>query len=364
MTNTLQTIDQLKDFRASVREKMLNREVITFDVANIDIDNERMSLKGDIFSDNAVKKILGKLRVKNNFLGLSKEMTPTDWQTVKDKLKQASGTQVVYGRRKEEGGKKIIDDIYLAAPKSGGIIEIDSVFNEVIESIINTSKDVSIKTTQFLEDKDEIVLTLLENENMIDIFGNDEDLWKTGKRIMWSGLNFSVDPFFERLVCTNGATAPQFGFKSNISNNKFNIDKIVKILEKEITYDSASLSSLVVDAANHLKSTNVSVKEYNSFRNNFTDDDHSEILKRWFDDSKLNRAYGCIVAEMPNQWQSTADTGRNAYSFFNDLTYIASHPDEVKLDERKRLDMQIKSSSLLFKEKLDMELVAPRIIWN
>ena len=365
MTNTGETIQQLRSFRTDVIEQMQNREIASFSIKDIEIDNEQMSVGGDALSEEATKKVLSQLRVKNNFLSLSKEMNSTDWGIVKEKIKNVHGDQPVFGRKIKDvvTNKPIVSDIYMAAPKTAGLMEIDSIFNEVIDSIVSTGKDISIKNTLFLEDKDEIIVTLLEHDEPIDVFGNDTDVWKTGQQIVWNGLNFSVAPFFERLVCTNGNTAPQFGFKSNISNNKFNIEKIKKILEKEITYKSESIEKYLMDACEHMQHFNVSVKEFNYFREMFDEEKHPEILKKWFDDSKLNRAYGCIATEMPGLWQTTADSGKNAYDFFNDLTWIASHPDDAKLSERERVDLQIKASNLLFKKKLDLELIAPKPVW-
>jgi hypothetical protein len=363
MTSTAETIHQLKSFRKEVNLKMADRENVTFNISDIEIENDKMLIGDAVLSEGATKKVLGRLRVKNNFLELSKSMAHTDWNLVKDKLKRASGSQIVHGR-KLGGTVPTIDDIYMAAPKTTGIMEIDSIFHEVIDSVISTSKNVSLKSTCFLEDKDEVIVTLLENDKLVDIFGNEEDMWKIGKRIVWNGMNFSVSPFYERLVCTNGNTAPQYGFKANISNNKFNIGKIQKILEKEIIMESDSLDEYLIEATNHLKSTNVSVKEFLKFKNMFNEDEHTAIIKKWLDDSKINKAYGCIASEMPSIWQITADSGRNAYDFFNDLTYIASHPDDVKLTDRERVDLQIKASDLLFKKELDLETVAPKIIWS
>ena len=364
MTNTSQTIEELNNFRAEVKRTMLDREIVSFNIANIEIENEKMLLNGELLSEEATKKVLGHLRVKNNFLALGKEMNPTDWKLVKDKIKMASASQVVHGRKITENGNKKIDDIYLAAPKTTGVMEIDTIFNEVIDSIVSTGKDISLKSSFFLEDKDEVNLTLLENDFPIDIFSNGQDIWKTGKRIVWNGMNFSISPFFERLVCSNGNTAQQSTFKANISNNKFNVEKIKKILEKEITLQSDSLDNYLIDAANHLKFCNISVREFMKFRSFFNENDHSEILSKWFDDGKLNKAYGCVVSEMPDLWQTTADTGKNAYDFFNDLTYIASHPDKVKMSTRERVTLQIKASDLLFKKKLDLEMIAPKVKWN
>lgn len=365
MTNTGQTVQTLKDFRDTVKETMLSRQIVTFNINDIEIDNEKMSYKGEELSEGATKKILSRLRVKNNFMEVGKTLNPTDWKTVKEKIKMASADQIVHGRViKEPAGMTRVDDVYMAAPKTTGVLEIDTIFGEVIDSIIGTGKDISTKSTTFLQDKDEVVLTLLDNDKQIDVFANGTDMWKTGKRITWNGMNFSIAPFFERLVCTNGNTAPQYGFKANISNNKFNIQKIKKVLEKEITFESDTLDKYLVEAGNHLKSTNISVREYMKFRSFFNENDHGDILTKWLDTAKMNRMYGCVVAEMPNLWKTTADTNINAYDFFNTLTYLASHPDEVKISDRERVDLQIKSSDLLFAEKLDLEQLAPKVKWN
>jgi len=364
MTNTRETIQTLNQFKKDVKAKMTSRETVSFNISNIEIENEKMSIDGNFLSESATKKVLSRLKVKNNFFEISKNLSHTDWKIVKDKLKQASGSQEVHGRKITNGALSTIDDVYMAAPRTTGILEIDSIFDEVINSITSTGKDISLKSTHFLEDKDEVIVTLLEHDNPVDIFGNEEDIWKIGKRIVWNGLNFSVSPFFERLICTNGNTAPQYGFKANVSNNKFNLSKIKKILEKEIVLESETMSEYLIDAANHLKSTNVSVREFLKFKNLFNEDEHLDIIKKWLDITPINKAYSTVVYEMPELWKITADSGKNAYDFFNDLTYIASHPKEAKITDRERVDLQIKASDLLFKKELDLELVAPKVKWN
>lgn len=364
MTNTGQTIEDLKQFRIDVHEKMLTREVISFNVGSIQIDSEKMSVNNEELSESAIKKVLGHLRVKNNFLDLGKKMSSSDWGLVKDKLKSATFDQTVHARKITENGVVKIDDIYMAAPKTTGILEIDSIFNELVDSIVSTGKDLSITSKYFLEDKDEVCVTLLEHDQEIDIIGNGSDMWKIGKQIVWNGMNFSISPFFERLVCTNGNTAKQFGFKANISNNKFNIGKIKSVMEKEITLQSESLDKYLIDATNNLRSTNVSVREYLKYKNMFNETNHEAIIKRWLDDSYLNRAYGVVVADQPTQWQQNADSGKNAYDFFNDLTYIAAHPKEANITDRERMEIQIKSSDLLFQKSFDLENVAKVLDWK
>lgn len=366
ITNTAETIQKLSDFRAEVTEKLAERETVAFQVRELQIDNETMSLGDTPLSKDATKKMLSHFRVKNSFMDLHKKMNPSDWNTLKEKLKGTSSEQSLYARKTKVDGKVVIDDLYLAAPKVENMLEIDQVFHELIDSIVGTGKDIEVSSTQFLEDKDEVVVTLLEHDNPVDVFQNGKDMWKTGKRLVWNGLRFSIDPFFLRLVCSNGNCAPQYGFRANVSNNKFKMEKIKQILEKEITLQSDTMEVYLRESALHLKHHNVSVAEYLHFRRMFNEESHAEILKKWFDDSPLNNAYGSMVFEQPHKWQATADTGKKAYDFFNDLTYIASHPDEAKMTDRERLDLQIQASGLLFKKKLDLEMVAPKttILWN
>jgi hypothetical protein len=363
MINVRETLDSLKAFRDDAQELMEGREIVSFNIAQIDIDNSRMSYGGMYLSENATKKVLSQLRVKNNFLSLSEEMGPTDWGIIKDKLKRVQADQVIHGRKIDNEGIFSIDDIYMAAPKASGVMEIDTVFNEISESIITTTKDLGIEHTTVLEDKDEIHVTLVEHDSPIDVFSNGSDVWKRGKRIVWNGICFSVLPVF-----MNGKgsinIAPRHGFRSNISNNKFNLDKIKSVLEKEVTMVSDTLDSNLIDSVNHLKHYNISVREFATYKKFFNEALHSEILKKWFNDTKINKAYGCVAVEMPALWQVTADTGINAYDFFNDLTYIASHPEDAKLTERERFELQIKATDLLFKRELDMELVAPKVKWS
>ena len=127
---------------------------------------------------------------------------------------------------------------------------------------------------------------------------------------------------------------------------------------------SDASTPILLEATRHLKKSNVSVQEYLKFRNFFNEEEHGKILDKYFDLSYLNTAYRCDVEGMHAIWKSTADTGKNAYDFFNDLTYIASHPLEITMEEDQRRKLQIVASDLMFKETLDLELLAPKIIWT
>lgn len=402
ITSTADTLKRLEKFKFEISQKT-GRETVTFNVEDIDIEKDKMYVNGEQLSETAVKKVLSHLRVKNNFLALSESMTLNDWGTVKEVLKKPTASQVVHGRKVPNGDDNVIDDIFMAAPKASGLIDPEMIFTEIIDAIVSTGKDISLKSTEYLDDKDEIVVTLIENDKVLDIFDDETEQWKIGKRIVWNGMSFAVFAYYERVSCGSGVTVPKYGFKSNISNNKFNLDKIKKVLEAEITLDVQDLDHHLMDSIMHLNSMNTSVREFSRYRNLFHEKLHPEIIEKWFDEDKMNKAYSNIATEMPDLWKVTADSGENAFDFFKKIIYIASHSHEAKSKEnieemiekykaevklnraeegevaietsvetekisrltpREKYDLEIKASEILFKKELDMETIAPKVKWK
>lgn len=363
ISRTAKTVADLQEFQELVQESLEQHEKnkMQFCVGDLKVENCKLKLDDNTLSDDSTKKVLSHLRVKNNFLELQKKMSEEDWETVSEKLKMLNASQAVYGRKMATESK--IVDLHLANRKApNGGIQVPEIFDLLRESLLSSSADdYSLSDTYFSDESGQVSVTLLNEDRQIDVFGNQQDMWKTGKRITWSSVDFGVFPFFERLVCTNGNVAKQYGFSANVSKSKYNFAKVQAILEREILHASDAATPMLSEATRHLKKSNVSVREFLAYRSFFNEEDHAKIVEKYFDLSYLNKVYRCDVESMHNIWKSTADTGKNAYDFFNDLTYIASHPKEIKIEEDLRRSLQIKASDLLFKETLDLELVAPKI---
>jgi len=365
-TLTSQAILDLQDFQGKVVETLAENEKnnLQFFFGDLVIEDCKLKIDGNPLSEESTKTVLASLRVKNNFLDLQKKMTEEDWETVSHKLQSINASQQVFARKSSTGDRVI--NLHLANKKApNGGIEIPEIFSLIYESMVESSaNDYYLTDKYFDEEKGKVSVTLMHNDKDLDVFGNQTDMWKTGKRITWSGVDFGVHPFFERLVCTNGNVARQYGFSTNVSKSKYNFNKIKSILEREILHASDIASSMLNDAARHLKNNNVSVRELLQYKSFFNEEDHGKILEKYFDLSYLNKVYRCDIEGMHNIWKSTADTGKNAYDFFNDLTYIASHPKEVAISEESRRALQIKASDLLFRDTLDLELLAPKVTFS
>jgi len=365
-TLTSQAAIDLQNFKESVIETLAENErnQMEFFVGDLKVEDSKLKLDDNFLSKEATKTVLSHLRVKNNFLDLQKKMSEEDWESVSQKLKSINASQAVFGRKMN--AESTIVDLKLAHKKApNGGIQVPEVFDLVYDALISSSADdYSLSERYFDSEKGEISVTLKNLNTNIDVFDNEEDFWKTGKRIDWSNTGFSIAPFFERLVCTNGNVAKQYGFSTNISRSKYNVGKVKSILESQVSQASDLVTPMLLEATRHLNKHNVSVREFLQYRGLFNEEEHSNILEKYFDLSYLNKAYRCDIEDMPVIWKSTADTGKNAYDFFNDLTWIASHPKEIKLPEQERRTLQIKASDLLFRETLDLELLAPKVIFG
>ena len=359
---TSQSVLDLQDFSESISKIVGSRKQLSFQLGDLLVNEGALVLDGMQLDKLSTNKILADLKVKPDFLSLHKKMSEKDWETVSEKLKSVNASKAVYARTSGEENN-VVTDLLVAHKKApNGGIHVQEVFDMLIGALVSSSaSDFVLKEKHFDQTKDLVTVTLLSDDSKYDMFGNGEDTWKIGRQVTWSNTGFNVSPFFERLVCANGNVGKQFGFSADVSKKKYNYGNIQAILEKEIINAADVHSAILTDAAKHLKRTNVSVKEILEYRNMFNEDEHEAILKKYFDLSYLSKAYKCDVEEMHNLWKSTADTNKNAYDFFNDLTYIASHPDKFTLTNDQRRALQIKASNLLFKKTLDLEFVAPKV---
>lgn len=364
MNQNAEVIEQIQSGSAAFLDSLSDRSTSELTIRDLEIDAKGITHNGIPVKENALKKIFGMLRVKNNFSDFATKMTEEDWKTVSGKLKTTEGDVKMYGSiiKDSQGNQQIID---VLPHKDGKKNEDDASYRQYFDwittSLEESEKEYSLKSLGF-DNKGNAELILLNQSESIDVFGNDTDLWKTGDRFAFNGLQFNYAPFFERLVCTNGNTANQFGFGANISKNTFNNKKIQSVIEKSIKFHSETMPATLEQAVNHLKSNNISIKEFYQFREFFSsrnvDGVYDRLLLDYFDDKPFYKGYGMDIASKSRKWKSTANSGINAYDYFNGLTYIASHPNEIKLIENHRAELQIHASDLLFKKELDLEDIA------
>ena len=363
--NNQNVIEQIRRETAPILERLADRSSCEFKLKDLEISGSGLTYKDAPLEGAALTKILSTLRVKKNFIDLSHKMSEEDWRLVSNKLKNAEGETKVYGTlSKDENGFTSISNIYnhKEGKKHADDASYSQYLNWIEDALGNSETDYSLKRLDFNRKDDKIDLILLNETERVDVFGTDIDVWKTGDRFHFNGLNFNYAPFFERLSCTNGNVAQQYGFGANISKMTFNNKKIENVINKALQFGNNNLNETLQQAVQHLQANNISLHEFYHYRKFFESRNGEEVytglIEKYFNDRPFYQGFGLNVEEKSYKWKSTANTGINAYDFFNMLTYIASHPSEIKVGKDDRAELQIQSSNLLFKKSLDLEDIA------
>jgi hypothetical protein len=365
--NNVETIEKIYHSTDKILESLGSRTIQEFKIKDLTIDNG-VFLHGSPIRGKALTGVMSTLRVYRNFTDASKKMSPEDWTLVADKLKSTEAETRLYAKSvTDESGNMEISQVYRMNPdkKRTDDASYRQYINWICDSLAKSDNDISLKDFRYASKDETMDLVLINNDKTVDAFKTGVDLWKMGDRFSFNGLQFNYAPFFERLICSNGNIATEYGFGANISQAKFNNQRVQNVIEKAILQNSDKIPSILQESVAHLTNNNISISEFYAFQRFFDsrndEGKYDSIIGKFFNDQPFMQAYGLDVKAKSRKWQSTANSGINAYNFFNMLTWIASHPADVRMDSNDRVNLQIAASSLLFKKELDLEDIAVRV---
>ena len=364
--NNLKTIEQIREQAAPALESLSNRTHMHFKVGDINFDGGLVNLNGIPVEGKPLTAVMGAFKAKKEFTAFSQKMSPEDWDSVSQKLKASEGeTKMIARVIRDDEGKEVISAIFSENEKkkfSDSDVNYENYLNWITESLGNSESNFSLNDFRFDKKKSNFIITLLGDSEFDAFNSGGTDLWKSGQRFTFNSVAFDASPFFERLVCSNGNTAKQYGFNTYISQAKFNTEKIRKVITKSIEENDESVQRILADSVQHIKQYNVSLAEFYQYRDFFSNKNHEGmydgIVDKYFNDRPFYKAYGENIEKRSRKWKSTANTGINAYDFFNQVTYLASHPDIIRIKPDDQLNLQIQASNLLFKKELDLEDIA------
>lgn len=352
----------------NLREDILNsrqNEVVKFKLNKINITNGSILIDDNILDDKSVSKLCKKIKVLNTFIDYKKQLRDEDWDDLQGKLESLNKDTDFYASVSENN---VIQDIYSKVELESSSFNSLESYNNFLDSITKALKltnfKYTVKSAKFDNRQNRVSLKMLHEDSNIDIFGNHSDMWKSGVDLNFNSIDFSSSPFFERLICTNGMTAANYGYSTNIQQSKWDYAKIDKQVSKILINDSKS-NSMIIECAQNLSMNDVSVREflqYKRFIESINEDEkYSNILDTVFSEEDIIKNYGVEIRNKSKKWQSMATSGRNAYGFFNDLTYIASHPEETGMNSVDGRELSILSSKLFFNKNLDLQDVPEQI---
>jgi len=364
MKNNQKTIEEIREkfnkYLSEIENQNLKEEFL---IQDLEIVGQTMYYNGVELSKSAQKKIFDILRVKPSFVEYSTKMSPDEWDKFAKKLKQLRGGIKLIGQYNSSGE---IQNVFVknVNKKQKDDHNLEFYVNQICESLENSKKQYILDGINF-EDNYVFDINLLDIESDIDIFGNAKDIWKGGTSFIFNPVSFQTTPYFSRLICSNGMRTKKEAFTSNIQQTKFNTNKIAKKIRDSILNNKKELNKTIIERANYLIKHNVSLLEFYNFRNIFTRDKENETLlniaRKYFDDKIFYKVYGENIKEKSRKWLSTADSGINAYKFFNLITWIASHRDKTNIESNFARNLQIEASEFFLSKKLDLVDVAKPI---
>lgn len=364
------TIDEIRNTSEAYLSKIENESFKEeFSVGNLKITGKSMFLNGTELTKNAQSKIFGILRVKPSFGKYSDTMSEQEWTTISEKLKDLQGDKTLIAQYTNEG-QTSISNIFTKNPKKkfDDGQSLRSYFDTICDNLGNAPVSYDLEGMEFSEKTHMFDVSLLDRDTKIDVFGDAKDLWNGGQTFTFTPVAFNTRPYFSRLICTNGMRSRQHGFAANIQQSSYNIDKISKIIQESIVDGTTKLHDLISASGQHLANNNVSLSEFYAFRNLFLKDENNpaalKIVSQYFNDSPIYKAYGMNLAEKSKKWKSTANTGINAYDFFNLLTWLGSHQSKTGLSADESRVLQTKASEFFFKDNLDLEDIATPVTVN
>ena len=358
-----ETIEQLQSFVNGIEQKNPSRrDIVDFNLQDVEINGE-FKYRDLKFEEAASDKILDILNAKPSFKEYRQLMEEKDWKNVSRQIKTAKGDINLYGSLiPDKMGGYVVDDIYFRNPKKkqpDDLTTPKAIVETICEELSTSMIDWSLANSMYNEDKNLFEISLRNENNPVEVLAGDS--WKKGEMFSFNSTNFKQCPFYERLICSNGMTKPSYGFSSNISKVSFNNQKVQKVINNALAADNDSVSQMIAECIKHAKGTNVSIREFYEVRNFFDKKGYSVILDKYFIEAPLYSAYGTSIADKNKQWQSTADSGINAYDFINLITWIASHTDKSNISKEDAAKLKIHAGWLFTLPKFDLEHAAPKV---
>jgi len=362
--NNRKAIQEIQDWADTVEQAHpVQRDIVEFNLKDMLIDGNTFKVEDMTLTEEAMKKILGLMNCKPEFIDYAVTMEKGDFAETMENIKKATGDCNLYGAIiTNPDFTYSISDIYNKNNFKKKLDDMTSpihVIKNLCDNLAVSDFEWKVKEKHY-EPKTNIYEIRLENvSNPIEALPND--FWTQGHVFRFNSTEFKQAPYFERQVCTNGMTKPTMGFGTNISKSSFNNDKLNNVIKYCLTEINHDVEDMICKMAQKAKETNVSLNEFYDFRNFYEKNECKEIVEKYFNDAPFYKAWGQAIEEKSKKWQKTADTKISAYDFINLQTYLCSHLDQSKLTEELAQAMKIKVANFFCKGDYDLNDFAENV---
>lgn len=252
---------------------------------------------------------------------------------------------------------------------NGNVIKNDTFF-KIVEGALNGFENNGMKIKNLsVSPEGNIAVTVLNDNWTFDVFGLKDEYFTTGMSIIKTANQVIINPFNERLTCTNGNVTTEKGL--SIVLNSVEQKAVDAFFEQAINFGKGR--GLIEQSFKlrtiEMLSTNASFAEletvYNNVRYNINNTERALLeLEGMFgyhamQQEILKVSYGKTnIFNEKAKYKSKVITDMSVWDLMNKLTFISSNPHKHDLEFVNGNDtvfyLQRSAGSLMFKEQFDL----------
>jgi hypothetical protein len=255
----------------------------------------------------------------------------------------------------------------------------DEAYFGLFERVMNNNKDMIIKNMSVTENGS-LEISVLNNSwefNVGNEIGLNDEYFKTGLVFLNTPTQTIINPFNERLVCTNGMVVQEKGLSIVLDNAGDRQASINAFFEKVVNIaDMSSFEKEFKQRIRRMMSTQSSLSEMLMCRDNVlehtsfdkTDTITQGLVENFIPVNELKRAYLekhiDIMSQNPKVFKKIR-TQLTVWELVNRLTDLSSHPMRhgfvLKYGNTSVLALQRTAGQLAFKKEYDHECLVPQL---
>lgn len=376
MRNKLFGTDITQDQYNSFKEKALNNGIVRkiIQTSNLGLISDSLISIGGVefeMTPNAFKSLV-------RILGLSNAVMNKISNTLGEKVASQLLQMMQVAISQVEGKDKICilatrDAKIVDFTKDAKMILSNNAYFKLFEDTMNNHNGMHIKNMSITENGN-IEISVLNNNWEFNVGGLNEEYFKSGLVFINTPSQTIINPFNERLTCTNGMVVANEGLSLILKNNDVNslngffdtVRNLKGVLNFETEFKHRVLL-MMETVASYAEVLDVrKLVEYHVA--NMTEPDIRDIVEEFIPTTYIKQAYlehKIDLNIIDTKKYKKIKTMLTVWELVNKLTDLSSHPQRYGLmlenNSSSIFELQRKAGELSFKKEYDFEMPVKQI---
>jgi hypothetical protein len=258
--------------------------------------------------------------------------------------------------------------------KSAQGVLSNQAFFALFEDVMNNHKGMEIKNMS-VSNTGNVEISVLNKNWEFNVAGLNDEFFHSGIALINTHDATIINPFNERLTCTNGMVVTEKGLSLILKNSdteKVNgfydaVRNLGGVLEFETAFKQRVIRMMnSVASYAELKDCHSAVS-YEVI--DMTNPDNRNIVESFLPVREIYDMFmlkhRVNLSEVDNKMYKKIRTGLTVWDLVNNLTDLSSHPEKYSVNLRHGnssvFNLQRKAGELSFKENYDLEMTVPQI---